>query len=69
MSDRREPTAEDLAEMRDQALGNVDFEPTGDQLREVCRRDPQLLALAMVWSLARHGGPRQAVRRANGPGR
>lgn len=40
MSDRREPTAEDLAEMRDQALGNVDFEPTGDQLREVCRREP-----------------------------
>lgn len=50
MSDRLEPTAEDLAEMRDQALGNVDFEPTDDQLGEVCRRDPHLLALAMTWS-------------------
>jgi hypothetical protein len=50
MSERPELTTEDLAEMRGQALGNVDFEPTDDQLREVCRRDPQLLALAMMWS-------------------
>jgi len=31
-------------------LGSVDFEPTDDQLREVSRRDPHLLALAMMWS-------------------
>ena len=50
MSAPPEPTAQDLAEMRGQALGNVDFEPTDDQLREVCRRDPRLLALAVMWS-------------------
>ena len=49
MSERREPTAKDLAEMHDEATGNVAFEPTDDQLREVCRRDPNLIPLAMMW--------------------
>ena len=30
-------------------MGNVDFTPTDDQLREVCRRDPRLIPLAMMW--------------------
>lgn len=49
MSDRLELTVEDLAEMRGQAMGNVDFDPTDDQLRKACRRDPDLLPLAMRW--------------------
>jgi hypothetical protein len=50
MSKPLEPTASDLAEMRDQATGNVSFEPTDAQLREVCRLDPQLIPLARMWS-------------------
>lgn len=36
--------------MRGQAQGNIDFDPTDDQLREACRRDPRLLPLARMWS-------------------
>lgn len=41
--------ASDLQEMRDAVEGNIDFEPTDEQLRKVTE-SRQLLGLAVMWS-------------------
>ncbi|WP_410570565.1 hypothetical protein [Amycolatopsis sp. cmx-4-61] len=41
-----EPSAKDLALLNDETVGNVGFDVTDDQLRQVWRHDPHLVALA-----------------------
>jgi hypothetical protein len=40
---------ETLAEMRDEMVGNLDFEPTDDELRRVLAEHSHIVALAYEW--------------------
>ncbi|GAB3161946.1 hypothetical protein GCM10027258_79970 [Amycolatopsis stemonae] len=44
-----QPSADDLARMRDETVGNVDFDVTDEQLLQVWLDDPHLVALAREW--------------------